>query len=401
MKSSTEDQPTTGCEGQTRFDTIDAGVLPVSVHVGSFAVAGGATERHVMLAPTCYADFTTQARWIERACEELLPALGCSDDTLVFRRLFLSDAANQLGLLADSTLVRGGGVSLVGQAPLAPAKLVAWSYHVVDTQRPAECSRVGPTCSLHRGALTHHFTSGLGAEWSEPSGPQTTRIFAAYDGWLRSRGMTLADHVVRTWLFVRDIDVNYRGMVESRRAFFAARRMTADTHYLASSGIEACPGTEASVVMDAYAIEGLNPRQVTYLHAAEHLSPTHLYGVTFERATAVDYADRRHVILSGTASIDHRGRIVHGGDVGRQLDRTLENISALLDEGAATLSDLAYLVVYLRDPGDGELVRRRLRERLGEVPMVLVAGRVCRPGWLVEIEGHAIVASRDESLPPF
>lgn len=383
------------------FSSLEARELPLQVRVGSFSAPGGATERHVVLAPTRHADFATQLRWIEQAFERLLPAVGCGEDTRVFRRLFLGDAANQLGAARASWLARGGGVSLVGQAPLPPARIAAWSYHVVDTTRPAECSQHGNTRSLHRGTLTHHFTAGLGLERSKPSAVQTSDIFREYDAWLRSRGMTLADHVVRTWLFVRDIDVNYRGMVEARRAFFASRDLTARTHYIASTGIEASPGTGASVVMDAYAIEGLRPDQVNHLHAAAHLSPTHLYGVTFERATAVDYADRRHVILSGTASIDHRGQIVHEGDVSRQLDRTLENLSALLQEADATLADMAYMIVYLRDACDGERVRQRLVERLGDMPMVLVAGKVCRPGWLVEIEGHAIVASRGESLPAF
>ncbi len=75
------------------------------------------------------------------------------------------------------------------------------------------------------------------------------------------------------------------------------------------------PNPKIHVLFDAYAVKGLQPGQVTYLHALSHLSPTALYGVTFDRGTSVEYGDRRHLFISGTASIDHRGEVVHVGDV--------------------------------------------------------------------------------------
>ena len=78
----------------------------------------------------------------------------------------------------------------------------------------------------------------------------------------------------------------------------------------------------------------------SFLSALDHLSATDLYGVTFERATAVTYQDRKHIIISGTASIDSRGEIVAPGDIFKQLDRALENIDALLSSGKAQRTDL-------------------------------------------------------------
>lgn len=212
----------------------------------------------------------------------------------------------------------------------------------------------------------------------------------------------MADHVVRTWWFVQNIDADYQGLVDARRDFFTTRGLRADTHYLASTGIAgAHPDPAARVAMDAYAIGGLRADQLDYLSAPDHLCPTHDYGVTFERATAVGYADRRHVFLSGTASIDHAGRILHLGDVTGQLDRTLENIGSLLAAANANLGDLAVILVYLRDPADGALVERLLRERTGMVPFVMVQAPVCRTGWLIEIEGIAVVSTSLPQLPDF
>ena len=158
----------------------------------------------------------------------------------------------------------------------------------------------------------------------------------------------------------------------------------------------------ARVSLDSYAIAGLRPEQVEYLCAPDHLCPTHDYGVTFERATAVSYADRRHVFISGTASIDHTGRILHEGDVIRQLDRTLENIEALLAKAGANLGDLAVILVYLRDPADAAAIEAAsCTNAWARVAYVMVDAPVCRPGWLIEIEGIAIVPCHQPGLPAF
>ena len=47
------------------------------------------------------------------------------------------------------------------------------------------------------------------------------------------------------------------------------------------------------------------------------------------------------------------------------------------------------------------IVRHGIRERLGEVPLAVVAGAVCRPEWLVEVEGQATVSASNPDLPPF
>ena len=158
---------------------------------------------------------------------------------------------------------------------------------------------------------------------------------------------------IRTW--------SERGVIFSKPT---ASRRTPTTSRAPASRVPH-PEVAARVSLDSYAISGLRTGQVEFLCAPDHLCPTHDYGVTFERATAVSYADRRHIFISGTASIDHEGRILHPGNVIGQLDRTLENIEALLAKAGANLGDLASILVYLRDPAEGALVEAALVERIG------------------------------------
>lgn len=231
---------------------------------------------------------------------------------------------------------------------------------------------------------------------------QTHAIFDELVEVLGANGATLAEHCVRTWIFVKDVDVFYQDMVAARSALFARHGMTRDTHYLASTGIEgACTHRYDLVFMDAYSILGLTPAQVSYLNDFGQLCATKDYDVTFERGTQIGYADRAHHFISGTASIDARGAVLHAGDVERQLGRALDNVAALLCSGGAQLEHMTHFIVYLRDPSDHDRIDACLAERFPEIPRLLVQGAVCRPQWLVEVEGIAAVACEDTRLPAF
>jgi enamine deaminase RidA (YjgF/YER057c/UK114 family) len=153
--------------------------------------------------------------------------------------------------------------------------------------------------------------------------------------------------------------------------------------------------------MDAYSVIGLDPAQISYLNDFDRLCPTQDYNVTFERGTRIAYADRSHMLISGTASIDRAGQVVHVGDVMRQLDRTMENVEALLRSGGAGLDALMHLIVYLRDPADYGAVNDALNARFPGLPTCIVQGAVCRPEWLIEVEGVAIAANDAPALPSF
>ncbi len=390
------------------FHRLDGGNLPVSIQIARFQASNGVDEYHLAARPTEYADMDTQLGWLFRAYRDALDAFGLDMGTALLRRFFCTDLPNQAAALASRPFSDPRdrdalcAVSWVGQPPVPPAKVALWAYHVRDPQSELEKSKEGASLTLKRGTLSHHWTTGVTEAASETSHEQTRRIFARYEAFLRTRNLTLADNVIRTWFFVRNIDANYQGMVVARRELFAERGLSADTHFIASTGIEgASADVAAKVCMDAYAISGVRPDQIDYLEAPDHLGPTADYGVTFERATAVTYRDRKHVFISGTASIDPRGNILFPGDVLRQFDRALDNVEALLGRAGATLEDMASIIVYVRDPGDHALLWRELGERFGDAPVVIVVAPVCRPGWLVEIEGLAIVPAFEPEMPSF
>lgn len=318
-----------------------------------------------------------------RQLEELLAAVGLfleekeiAGSRLVLKRYFLSDAANQAELLLKKEEGKPYALSVVQQPPLDGSKVAFWMY--LQKGKANECY-------VHHWWTRHYCPDGDSRE-------QMANLFKEYQSELEQRGMEVARHCLRTWLYVHDIDVNYAGVVKARNECFARWGLTPQTHYIASTGIQ---GRQASawvkVSMDAYAVGGLKEAQVRYLQAPTHLCPTHLYGVAFERGVSVEYGDRKHLYISGTASIDREGRVVCRGDVVRQAMRMWENVEKLLEEGGADSSDLAHALVYLRDASDYPLVRSLLAERMPGVPVHYLLAPVCRPEWLIEMECMAVI----------
>lgn len=382
----------------------------VTVQVSRFGGAQGAQEVHLMAVPPAARPFEEQLACLwegyRYACEELrLPAASA-----IFRRLFLSDYANQGRVVRDSPFARPDAqtgpvaLSVVEQPPLPERKVALWAYHVHD-RAGLRKEQTNHGVLLRREDLCHLWTTDLGFPGtSEETGAawQTRQIFEKYIDQLGSLGADLANDVIRTWLFVQNVDVNYAAMVQARSAVFDKCGLTCDTHYIASTGIEGRHGDpRRSILFDAYAVPGIRPRQLRYLQAPQHLGPTNLYGVTFERGTSVDHGDRRHIFISGTASIEPGGLVLHQGDVKRQAERTFENIHALLADADAGPADLAQLIVYLRDGADAGAVEHFVRERYPQVPCLLVRAPVCRPDWLIEVECIAIRENRNTGLPAF
>lgn len=383
--------------------------VPVNVNLSRFAGESGVEELHMSFVPTGSAPFQTQLTWIETAWRNAIQELGLPARTCVYRRFFCSDLPNQRKWLDENSFSNGipaaetsCATSWVSQPPGSCARVALWTYHIHDPNAALDKTEEGSHLMLRRNGLTHVWTTGMLAPMVEGSYGQTGAILNDYKTFLEQNGMRLDLNLVRTWFTVQDIDANYQGLVKARREFFAANGLTADTHFVASTGVGGGHSdVRAHVGMDAYAVAGIRPEQIKFLCAPEHLSPTNIYGVTFERGTAVAYRDRRHVFISGTASIDRDGNIVHAGDVLKQLDRTVENMEALLAKADATLADMAQIIVYVRDPADHAEVTQGVRERFGETPMVSVLSNVCRPGWLVEIEGIAIVPASNTQLATF
>lgn len=349
-----------------------------------YEVADGVSEYHVMIHSTQpEASYEEQLSAVADAyCRVREERLGGA--VAVFKRYFLSDAANQADLLlAMATEGSDCALSIVEQPPLNGTKVALWAYLQTGVQTQVLPSGL---FEVRHGAY-RHLWCGSAFNRAANSEYQTRLLLNDYVMQLMEQGCKLADNCVRTWFFVQNVDVNYAGVVKARNEVFVTQNLTEKTHYIASTGIggrHADP--KVLVQMDAYAVDGLKPGQIHYLYAPTHLNPTYEYGVSFERGTYVDYGDRRQVFISGTASINNKGEIVHPGDIRKQTLRMWENVEALLKEAECGFEHIGQMIVYLRDAADYQVVKQMYDQRFPSTPKVFLHAPVCRPGWLIEME---------------
>ncbi|NLV37864.1 MAG: hypothetical protein GXY66_01470 [Bacteroidales bacterium] len=357
------------------------------------ATNNGTREYHALinLKKVSGLNASVQLDLLEKAYESLKQEI--SPATAVWKRYFLSDPCNQYTLFDKPDVA----ISLVGQPPLDGSKMALWCYFVQEGRVDVDSDVI----TLTMPAYKHFYYYGLN-DLSSGSYAQTLKLFNDLKELMGRDKLNMAEHLLRTWVYVQAVDINYEGMVRARREVFEQEGLNKDTHYVSSTGIEGRHYLPSNLVfMDAYAVQGLKKEQQKFLYAPEHLSPTQVYGVTFERGTVVEYGDRKHVIISGTASIDNQGRTLYPMDIQAQTQRMFENVEALLSEAGAGFGDLVHAIVYLRDIADYELVKSLVNNRLPNVPQVYVLAPVCRSQWLVEMECMAILPVSNKNFAPF
>lgn len=378
-----------------------------------FSSDTGADEFHLVITTNENATFKESIceldAFYSRAIEDMGLHLG--SDFSVFSRLYLSDIENQKEGLLTSVLfqrLKNGAVSVIQQPPLSGGSISLYAYFVRNTQTPLSKTLLSHSANQWLNEIVvsgKHYSMVWSANYAGcgefDSGKQSGEILKNYNDHLKNRDMNLLDNTIRSWIYVRDIDNHYGGMVNTRREYFIQEGLTDKTRYLASTGIEGKgKDVDSLVSMDMLSFKNIKKEQIIRMEALDNMPPTIKYGVTFERGICLKFGDRSHFHISGTASIDKNGNVAHPGNVEKQTIQTINNIKALLAPYGAGLEDLAYINLYLRDACFYKYVKNIItREIPSEIPIVVLKGSVCRPGWLVEIDGIAIKSDENDFLP--
>jgi enamine deaminase RidA (YjgF/YER057c/UK114 family) len=334
-----------------------------------------------------------QIQTIEDAEKEFYSMFKIGNEAAAAKRFFSSDLITH-NCEIDNYKKRQNTdffMSVTEQPPASGVKLSLLGMCLSNITNKLRDDKI--ICFDTTSGIRHIFAEHLidsGADEHSDSEKQTERIFGYLQKKLLEFSATIENSVLRTWIYAPHVDADYPGIVKARKELFERINLTKDTHYIASTGIQGGTGDRFSrVSMDAYAVIGIPEKNIRYIHAPEYLCPTVNYGVTFERATAVELGQTDFLFISGTASIDKNGDIVHPGNIEKQTLRTLQNISALLNSAGFAREDLSSFIVYLRDIADYGFTKPLIDQYLENLPAVYVRAPVCRPGWLIEIEATA------------
>ena len=306
--------------------------------------------------------FAQRLEEIEKRVDDYLEAERQQQRTLSYTKVFLSDISNQEEELRQSPLMTRhlsqAACTVIQQSPIGGAKI---GLLLKTTDEPE-------AFTMHSLRLTDEEVMNFGSYM------QTIMLFDKYLALLEAQGLSLKEHCVRTWIYVRDIDTNYDGVVKARNDVFRQHGLTTATHFIASTGIGGrAMGKNVCVAIDFLTAPGVRPQDILYLKALDHLNPTHEYGVAFERGARITLPQKYEYFINV-------------GDVTRQAERLLQNIGALLADGGATMSDVKYFIIYLRDLADADAIEAYMQQAFPTVPHIITHAKVCRPAWLVEME---------------
>lgn len=123
---------------------------------------------------------------------------------------------------------------------------------------------------------------------------------------------------------------------------------------------------------------------------------------SFSRGLCLNFNGYKVSLISGTASVDEKGRSVHIGDFRAQCWRTYGNITSILTAEGMTWHDIVRTTCYLRDIerdyDDFNEVRTAFFNWLRLDPLPASTGiqaRLCREDLLVEIEAIAIAPANN------
>ena len=182
----------------------------IEVQISSFAGKGGVTEYHVLLTITDRTlPFSGQLQNIQRAYVAVIQEVLPDDATAVFRRYFLSDAANQADLVMVWECENSYcPLSIVEQAPLNGSKIAMWTWF--QTGITVETTKNGMSKAKHN-RYTQYWTGGS-CNRASNSEYQTRLLLNDYVLQLTEQGCKLANDCIRTWFFVQNVDVNYAGV---------------------------------------------------------------------------------------------------------------------------------------------------------------------------------------------
>ena len=355
-------------------------------------------------------DAGRQAEAIYRAVKDILEAEGGPSGLLVAETVFLRDLrANVEAVRATRHRVMGGyegkthgpATTEIEQPPLNERACLEVMGQVIvpyetsprvdriEVQsdcRCAECPRAGGL-RIEVGGETRVHAAGLCGAGNNAY-EQTLGMFGLAEALLHRAGMTFTD-VVRTWIYLRDIDRDYADLNQARRAFFEARGIEPAP---ASTGIGGAPVSEAhDLCLSLYAVN-TGPGPMRTVMTSPTLNEAMDYGADFVRGMKVMETNKVALHVSGTASIDQGGETAYPGDFEAQADRMLVNIAALLAGQGAGFGEVVSAITYLKCPADAGRLREKLREAgFAGFPHALVAAPICRPDLLCETEALAVL----------
>lgn len=217
---------------------------------------------------------------------------------------------------------------------------------------------------------------------------QTRAVLERMARLLKRTGLTFRD-VARTWYYLDDI-LGWYGDFNRVRTEFFARHHVFDGLMPASTGIGTPNAAGLALVAKAHAVRRHDGTPCVFRAESPLQGEAISYGSAFSRAVDVRLSGARRLHVSGTASIDETGELVHLGSIEDQVGLTLNVVGRILERAGMNWTDAVRGVAYFRDAADvARWAECRAEAGVPAFPCVVSQCVVCWPGLLFELELEA------------
>lgn len=212
--------------------------------------------------------------------------------------------------------------------------------------------------------------------------------------------------MVRTWIYLNDINDNYVNFNEARRVFFEQSNIdySSSSNVLpASTCIHGITNYGATAMIDVMCIKKMSSNAkidriyTPLLNEAE--GDSYLFKPTFSRALSIEADNHIEIQLSGTASVDQNGETVFKDDPYKQIQKTLTNIESMLSVHELTFEDFVQSTCFFKSDEYYTIFQQVMQEmNIPHFSSTFVIGDICRQDLLCEIDGVIKKSKKQERI---
>jgi len=223
----------------------------------------------------------------------------------------------------------------------------------------------------------------------DPEPEQTLNLLETMVGALETAGLSFLD-VRRTWFYFEDILAWYSEFNKARDQFFTTNEVFKHTPP-ASTGMGGPSPRQGALCAGLYAMNPFKPEMTIKNLPSPLQCPALDYGSSFSRAMEIKTPNFQKVMVSGTASINEKGKAIHEGDIIKQINHTMNVVEGILESRSLDFTNTTRAIAYLKRREDLPVFKEYLKDNnLTYFPVIYAFNNVCWDELLFEIELDAV-----------
>lgn len=201
---------------------------------------------------------------------------------------------------------------------------------------------------------------------------------------------TSLNNLARTWLYIYNILDWYDDLNRARNDFYTEENIF-NGFIPASTGIGMGNIHGKCLSISAFAISENEGNSLIRIVDSPMQCDATNYKSSFSRAVEISHKTSKRLIISGTASIDSKGKTIFKGNIKKQVEHTMEVVKSIMLNENYGWNNVVRAIAYFLDPQDEKhFYDYCLKNYIDNSFILTVGGTICRDDLLFEIELDAV-----------